>query len=215
MLPGSDPRRLPYLPSYEGIVNTPDVYAGYTATQRLPHPPALPVRLRLLPKAGRPAVFSRPSNRLFRPHSVRCGISVFSLYCLRANPTHDAGRPSVSGYQNRLRVFDLRRGVRPKTLSYPKGGPRGTDSRVRRPAKHASPPRRLDRLTNETLPESSRGSMVQAEAEAVEIVSSPWPWGPVSRIRSRMAKVRPTNPNTEKIHIPRAYPPTFCKPAPE
>jgi len=45
------------------------------------------------------------------------------------------------------------------------------------------------------------------------IVSSPWPWGPVSRIRSKMAKVSPTNPRIEKIHMPSPYPPGLSKPA--
>ena len=45
------------------------------------------------------------------------------------------------------------------------------------------------------------------------IVSSPWPCGPVSRIRSRMAKVSPTNPRIEKIHMPSPYPPGLSRPA--
>jgi len=45
------------------------------------------------------------------------------------------------------------------------------------------------------------------------IVSSPWPYGPVSRIRSKMAKVSPTNPRIEKIHMPSPYPPGLSRPA--
>jgi len=45
------------------------------------------------------------------------------------------------------------------------------------------------------------------------IVSSPWPCGPVSRIRSKMAKVSPTNPRIEKIHMPSPYPPGLSSPA--
>ena len=45
------------------------------------------------------------------------------------------------------------------------------------------------------------------------IVSNPWPWGPVSRILSKMAKVSPTNPRIEKIHMPSPYPPGLSSPA--
>src|SRR5271156_3492604 len=45
------------------------------------------------------------------------------------------------------------------------------------------------------------------------IVSSPCPFGPVSRTLNRMAKPRPTNPKTEKIHIPNPYPPGLSNPA--
>ena len=47
----------------------------------------------------------------------------------------------------------------------------------------------------------------------VVIVSKPCPCGPVSRMRKRIEKARPTKPSIEKIHIPRAYPPGFAKPA--
>jgi len=47
----------------------------------------------------------------------------------------------------------------------------------------------------------------------VVIVSSPCPCGPVSRIRNRMAKVSPTKPRIEKIHMPSPYPPGLSSPA--
>jgi hypothetical protein len=40
--------------------------------------------------------------------------------------------------------------------------------------------------------------------EPARMVSRPWPPGPASDRRSRMAKNRPRKPRTEKIHIPRA-----------
>ena len=45
---------------------------------------------------------------------------------------------------------------------------------------------------------------IYAAAFAVVMVSNPWPWGPVSRILSKMEKASPTNPKIEKIHIPSA-----------
>ena len=79
-LPGSGLRLPPCWQSSAGITNTRDAYAGRTAVERLLRHPASLVRLPLIQKACRPVVFLRPSSRLFRPHLVRCGLSVFSLY---------------------------------------------------------------------------------------------------------------------------------------
>ena len=51
--------------------------------ERLRHHPAWLARWPRLRKACRPVVFLRPSSRLFRPHLFRCGVTIFSLYCLQ------------------------------------------------------------------------------------------------------------------------------------
>src|SRR5437870_7253220 len=82
MLPASDPRPPQHWLSCAGTASKRAVYAGYIRPRRLARRPALPFLWPLL-RICRPVLVLGRSSRLFRPHLVRCGISVCSLYRLR------------------------------------------------------------------------------------------------------------------------------------